>query len=97
MAYSSNRCVIINTTALLGLNFLKLTKSKIDRIKNTFSGYPLYYKFHLHHHNTDIWRLLTFPATSKPESLLGGYIYANYSGCPNDCCIAHLLSFQASL
>ena len=40
-----------------GLNFLKLTKSKVDFETNTVetSGeYPLYAEFQFHHHNTEI-------------------------------------------
>ena len=83
-------------TLILGLNFLKLTKSKVDFETNTVetSGeYPLYAEFQFHHHNTEIWRLPTLPAAVKQEGLLDDCTHANYSNHTNRRSIPLPLSF----
>ena len=84
-----------------GLNFLKLTKSKVDFETNTVETGSTLYLANTHYMQSSnstiiipkIWRLPTLPAAVKQEGLLDDCTHANYSNHTNRRCIPHPLSF----
>ena len=86
---------------ILGLDFLKLTKSKVDFETNTVETGSTLYLANTHYMQSSnstiiipkIWRLPTLPAAVKQEGLLDDCTHANYSNHTNRCCIPHPLSF----
>ena len=83
------------------LNFLKLTKWKVDFETNTVETGSTLYLANTHYMQSSnstiiipkIWRLPTLPAAVKQEGLLDDCTHANYSNHTNRSCILHPLSF----